>query len=216
MSFVTSSRNRNFVQAVLAPDTAEAAAREAEIQRRVKLEVTKLRDAALAEAKEAGEAAARAAMAPQREKLVRTLAILEQAAAQLAAPLALAEQDLAELVLDMGFQLARHIAGGESGNARTELARLVKTLLKEAAAERGPRQTMRLHVHPSDIPALQEKLPGEALALVPDDSITPGGALLELVAEDGDRLDKTEWDARLESRFTALRESLALPGETAA
>ena len=184
MSFVTISRNRNFVQAVLAPDTVEAAAR--------------------------------AAMAPQREKLVRTLAILEQAAAQLAAPLALAEQDLAELVLDMGFQLARHIAGGESGNARTELARLVKTLLKEAAAERGPRQTMRLHVHPSDIPALQEKLPGEALALVPDDSITPGGALLELVAEDGDRLDKTEWDARLESRFTALRESLALPGETAA
>ncbi|MDE2319918.1 MAG: hypothetical protein KGK02_09505 [Rhodospirillales bacterium] len=216
MSFITTSRNRNFVQTVLAPDTAEIAAREAEIQRRVKLEVAKLRDAAFAEAKDAGEAAARAAMAPQQEKLGRILAILEQAAAQLVVPLALAEQDLAELVLDMGFQLARHIAGGESGNARAELAELVKALLKEAAAERGPRQTMRLHLHPSDIPALRDKLPEAALALVPDDSITPGGALLELLAEDGDRLDKAEWDARLESRFTALRAGLGLPGETAA
>ena len=49
-----------------------------------------------------------------------------------------------------------------------------------------------------------------------DESITPGGALLELTAEDGDKLDKTEWDARLESRFTALRESLALPNDNAA
>ena len=216
MSFVTSSRNRNFVQTVLAPDTAEIAARDAEIQRRVKQEVAKLRDTTMAEAKEAGEAAARAAMVPQHEKLARMLSLMEQGVDQFVAPLALKEQDLTELVLDMAFQLARHIAGGESGNARAELAGLVKCLLKEAAAERGPRQTMRLHLHPSDIPALREQLPGEALALVPDDSITPGGALLELVAEDGDRLDKTEWDARLESRFTALRESLALPGETAA
>ena len=34
MSFVTVSRNRNFVQAVLAPDAAAIAAQEAEIQRR--------------------------------------------------------------------------------------------------------------------------------------------------------------------------------------
>ncbi|MDE1905489.1 MAG: hypothetical protein KGH75_03450 [Rhodospirillales bacterium] len=216
MSFVTASRNRNFVQTVLAPDTAEIAARDVEIQRRVKQEIAKLRDTAMSEAKEAGEAAARAAMAPQREKLARMLSVMEQGAAQFAAPLALKEQDLAELVFDMALQLARHIAGGESGNARAELAGLVKNLLKEAAAERGPRQTMRLHLHPSDIPALRDQLPGEALALVADESITPGGALLELAAEDGDKLDKTEWDARLESRFTALQARLALPGETAA
>ncbi|MBU6418107.1 MAG: hypothetical protein KGQ79_00065 [Proteobacteria bacterium] len=215
MSFVTISRNRDFVQTVLAPDAAEIAAREAEIQRRVKQEVTKLRDAAFAEAKEAGETAARAAMAPQQEKLTRMLTVLEEAAAQFAAPLALKEQDLAELVLDMGFQLARHIAGGESGNARAELAGLVKTLLKEAAAERGMNQTIRLHLHPSDIPALWNKLPDDTLVLVPDDSITPGGVLLELLAEDGDRQDKAEWDARLESRFTTLRAGLALPGEAA-
>lgn len=216
MSFVTASRNRHFVQTVLAPDTADIAARDAEIQRRVKQEIAKIRDAAMSEAKEAGEAAALAAMAPQREKLARMLSVMEQGAAQFAAPLALKEQDLAELVLDMALQLARHIAGGESGNARAELAGLVKNLLKEAAAECGPRQTIRLHLHPSDIPGLSEQLPGGALALVADESITPGGALLELTAEDGDKLDKTEWDARLESRFTALRESLALPGETAA
>ncbi len=73
MSFVTVSRNRNFVQAVLAPDAAAIAAQEAEIQRRVKQEVAKLRDTVMAEAKAAGEEATRAALMPQQEKLVAGL-----------------------------------------------------------------------------------------------------------------------------------------------
>ncbi len=216
MSFVTISRGRNFVQTVLAKDAAEIAAQEAEIQRRVKQEVAKLRDSAAAEAREAGEEAARAAMAPQQERLRQALAILEQASAQLTAPLARKEHDLAELVLDMAFLLARHIAGGESGEARHELAGLVKTLLEEAAAERGPRQTLRLRLNSSDMPALKGKLPEAELDLVADDSIAPGGAMVELLPEEGSRLDKAEWDATLESRFTAIRSALALPGKDTA
>ncbi len=213
MSFVKISRNHDFVQTVLARDAAEMAAQEAEIQRRVKQEITKLRDTTMAEVKAAGEAAARIETALQREKLARALTLLEQTAEQLVAPLALKEQDLAELVLDMAFQTARHIAGGVSGNARAELAGLVKTLLQETATERGPKQSLRLYLHPSDLSTLKGLLPDETLMLVPDDGITPGGALLELQTDDGDRLDKAEWDARLESRFTALRAGLALPGD---
>lgn len=216
MSFVTVSRNRNFVQTVLAQDAAEIAAQEAEIQRRVKQEIAKLRDTATAEAKAAGEEAARAAMGPREAKLAQRLGVLEQAIAQLAAPLAQKEHDLAELVLDMALLLARHIAGGESGDARTELPGLVKTLLQEAAAERGSRQILRLRLHSSDIPILQDILAGEALEMLPDDSITPGGALLELLTDDGDRLDKAEWDARLESRFTTVRSALTLHGKNPA
>lgn len=211
MSFVTISRNRDFVQTVLARDAADIAAQDAEIQRRVKQEVAKLRDAAKAEAKAEGEEAARAAMAPQQAKLAQFLALLETCLAQLAAPLAQKEQDLAGLVLDMSFQLARHIAGGESGLARVELAGLVKTLLQDAASEHGPRQSLLLHLHPSDVPLLSGKLPEGLLKLMPDDTITPGGALLEWLVEETDRLNKAEWDARLESRFTALRSPLALP-----
>jgi flagellar assembly protein FliH len=213
MSFVTVSRNRNFVQAVLAPDAAAIAAQEAEIQRRVKQEVAKLRDSAMAEAKATGEEATRAALVPQQEKLAQTLAVLEQAIAQLAAPLAQKEQDLAKLVLEMAFLLARHIAGGESGDAKTELASLVKNLLQEAAAERGPRQSLRLRLNPSDISLLKGRLPEESAALVADDAIAPGGALVELLTEDGDRLDKAEWDAGLESRFATIRAALSLPGK---
>ncbi len=113
----------------------------------------------------------------------------------------------------MAFLLARHIAGGESGNAKTELAGLVKDLLQEAAAERGPRQSLRLRLNPSDISTLKGKLPEESAALVADDAIAPGGALVELLTEDGDRLDKAEWDASLESRFATIRAALALPGK---
>lgn len=213
MSFVTISRNRDFVQSVLARDVAEIAAQEAEIQRRVKQDVAKLREAAAAEARDEAQAAARAALQAQQEKLATAIESLEQAAAQLAAPLARKEQDLAALVLEMALLLARHIAGGESGNASTELAGLVRHLLQEAAAERGPRQTLRLRLNAADLSVLQGKLSEDGLTLTADDAITPGGAMLELLTEDGDKLDKTEWDASLEGRFAALRTALALPGK---
>lgn len=217
MSFVTVSRQRNkeFVQTVLAKEAAEIAAQEAEIQRRVKQEVAKLKENTIAEAKEAGEAAARAVMVPKEEKLTQAIAALSQAINQLSAPLAEKEQALAELVLDMAFQLACHIAGGESGQARTELAGLVTKLLRDAAADQSNRQTLQIRLHPTDLQIVQEKLPTTSAKLVADDSLTPGGALVELQAHGGDPLEKTEWDARLESRLEAIRAALSLPKKEA-
>ncbi|MGE4481062.1 FliH/SctL family protein [Acidocella sp.] len=216
MSFVTVSRQKSFVQTVLTPDTAEIAEREAEIQRRVKQEISKLRETTMAEAQKAGEAVALAAMLPKETRLAQTVAALEQASAQLAAPLAQKEQDLAGLVLEMAFLLARHIAGGESGDARQELAALITPLLQEAATERGARQSIKLRLHPSDVPALESRLNLENILLTADDTIAPGGAMIELLTQNGDPLDRTLWDATLSNRLAALRAALALPGKEAA
>ncbi|WP_298215975.1 FliH/SctL family protein [Acidocella sp.] len=214
MSFVRASRQRETsVQHVLTADTAELAARDAEVQRRVKQEVARLRESVMAEAKAAGEMAAQEQMALSQAALAQALSALAEAQRQMEAPLAVLEDHLAELCVEMAFLLARHIAGGESGSARAELAGLVKRLLHDAAAEAGPGQTLLLRLNPADAARLQPALAGREVKIIADDAISPGGALVEMRNAAGDPLDRTEWDARLENRLAAIRAALDLPGD---
>ncbi len=234
MSFVTIShaRNKAFVQNVLSPDTAESAARDAEIARHVRQEVAKLRDAAEAEARAAGETAARAALAPLEAALGSAIAAFGVAAAQLMAPLAQKERELAELAVELGFLLARHIGlgglarhsgpGGLAGNISPAgdagadgLHGLVTKRLDEAAAERGARQMLRLRLNPADHRLIAGTIPPGAAQLLADETITAGGAMVEIVTPDGDPVDKVEWDATLQGRLETMRAALGLAAEGA-
>lgn len=213
MSFVTVGRTRakNFVQAVLSQDAASLAAQEAEIARRVRAEVQRQRGEALAEARAQGEAEARAAMAPLAARLEASLAAFDLAAAQLAAPLAQKEQELAGLVVELAALLAGHYFGAPE-TARVDFMRqLVTRLLAEAAAECHPRQTVLLRLNPAEQQALAAPGWGEAITVLADASIAPGGARVELITPEGDPFDRTEWDATLEGRLERLHAALALP-----
>lgn len=209
MSFVTISRNKTFVQNVLSQDAAEIAAQEAEIARRVRQEVMKLREAAEAEGRAAGEISVRAVMAPRTIALESAISAVQEAAEQLAAPLARKERDLAELAVELAFLLARHISLGADSSPGS-LQGLVAKLLDEAAAERGARQMLRLRLHPSDQLQLDGKIAPETAQLVADDKIAQGGAMVEIVTPDGDPVDKIEWDATLHGRLETIRASLGL------
>jgi chromosome segregation ATPase len=214
MSFVTISRNKAFVQSVLSQDAAEIAAQEAEIARRVRQEVVKLREAAEAEGRASGEASVRTAMAPRAAALETAIAALLEAAAQLAAPLAQKERDLAELSVELAYLLARHISLGTDASPANQqgggLQALVTKLLDEAAAERGARQMLRLRLNPADQLQLDGKIPPESAQLVADDKIAHGGAVVEIVTPDGDPVDKVEWDATLHGRLETIRAALGL------
>jgi flagellar biosynthesis/type III secretory pathway protein FliH len=209
MSFVTISRNKAFVESVLSLDAAEIAAQEAEIARRVRQEVSKLREAAEAEARAAGEASIRIAMAPRAAALETAIAAMQEAAAQLTAPLAQKERDLAELSVELAFLLARHISlGTDVGQGGVQT--LVTKLLDEAAAERGARQILRLRLNPADHLQLDGKFPPDSAQLVADEKIAPGGARVEIVTPDGDPVDKIEWDATLHGRLETIRAALGI------
>ncbi|NNM56475.1 FliH/SctL family protein [Acidocella sp.] len=213
MSFVTASRGRakTFVQAVLAQDTASLAETEAEIARRVRQEVARLREKSESEARAEAETQIRAAMEPQAAALTAAIAALQAAWAQLAAPLAQKERDLADLVTELSFLLARHITGVESQTNPASLQSLVTRLIAEAAAERGPRQSLLLRLNPADHAHLLALIPAETASLLADETVAQGGALVEIIAPDGDPLDKIEWDASLASRLETIRAALALP-----
>ncbi len=214
MSFITISRQRAFVQSVLAQDSAALAAQEAEIVRRTKLELAKLREKAEAEARAAIEAEALTAVAQRLEMLDQAAAALRLTAAQLAAPLAQKERELAELAVELGFILACHISGAGAANAEpASLHQLVSVLLAEANAARGARQILRLRLNPADFAQLKTLIAPEVAQLQADASIGPGGAVVEIICPEGDPVDKVEWDATLPGRFATMRAALALKPE---
>ncbi|OYV39357.1 MAG: hypothetical protein B7Z81_03440 [Acidocella sp. 20-61-6] len=211
VSFITISRRQTFVQAVLAQDAAQLAAQEAEIARRVRAELGRLRGQAKAEARAEAQARLEARLQEARAELAQAATATASALAQLAAPLAQVEHDLAGLVVELAFILARHIAGGPAPPAETLLA-LVTPLLAEAAAERTPRQRLTLRLNPADRALLAPLLPDPATLLAEDAAIAPGGARLELDAPDGDPQARIEWDATLKRRFELAGEALGLGG----
>jgi flagellar assembly protein FliH len=212
MSFVIANRERgkNFVQAVLANEAAALAEKEAEINRRVRQEITKLRAAAEAEGHKAGYEAGLAAMEPEREAMTQAIRALREAYTQLATPLAEKQTDLAELVTDLSFTLATHIIGVEATSNPHALQTLLDKLLAEAAAERTPKQSLLVRLNPSDHVRIAPNLHIENTHLLPDAAISPGGAIAELFNPAGDPLDKIEWNATVEGRISAVRSALGL------
>jgi len=189
-------------------DIAADAARRAEIDAAVAEKVARLRAAAEQEGRKEGELAARAALEAQEAALGAAAAALRDAVRQLALPLTGKEAEAAELVLDMALELARHVVGMELSANPAPLKALLEKLLHEAAAERGPRQNVVVRVNPADHAQIDAGLLGGEVHLLADAAITAGGAKVELVAPDGDMLEKTEWDATVEARLAALREAI--------
>jgi flagellar assembly protein FliH len=213
MSFVTTGQGRGqaFVQAVLSQDSASLAAQEAEIVRRVRNEVSRLRAQAQAEASREAQAEAATQLAVETAALHSARDALTAACAELAAPLAGKEAELAELVTDLAFRLTCHITGTQAATDPAALQTLVTKLLTEAAAERAPQQSLRLRLHPTDHAYLAPLIPPETATLHADPGLTPGSALLEFQSPDND--PAPEWNASLPARLATLQTALGLPGD---
>jgi flagellar assembly protein FliH len=198
---------------VPAARAAAAPEPDSELARLVEAEVARLRAQAETEGRARGEAVARANQAVAAEALAAATTALREAWNQLAAPLAQKEHDLAGLVTDLSFELARHIVGVSVSANPEGLKTLVAKLIEEAAQERGPRQSIVVRLHPADHALLAETIRIDGAHLLADAAISRGGALVEVVAPDGDPNDKVEWDATIPVRIESIRAALALPGD---
>jgi flagellar assembly protein FliH len=181
------------------------------VERRVSEEIARLRAAAEAEGQATGEQAGHAAAHAETASLAQpAIKALQEAWTQLGAPLRQRELDVAALVTDLAFQLARHIVGVEVATNAEGLRALVTQLLQEAASERTSHQKIVVRLHPADHAVLETLLVLEDGRLIPDPAISRGGAMVELVAPEGDPLNRIEWDASLEARIAAVRTGLGL------
>ena len=184
------------------------------VERRVREEVARLRAAAEAEGRAAGEQAGHAAaQAETVSRVAPAIKALQEAWNQLGAPLRQREQDVAALVMDLAFELARHIVGVEVTTNADSLRTLVTQLLQEAAAERTSKQRVVVRLNPADHAVLAKLLVLEDGKLTADPAVSRGGAMVELIAPEGDPLDRIEWDATIEARVASVRAALGLRDE---
>lgn len=206
MSFVIAPgpEKKNFNHAVQSAELAELAAREAEIAQRVKRELTKTRAAAEAQARITGhEEGFKSGQQQAREAMDSAGAALCHAAAQLTAPLAVKQSDLAALTVKLATALAAHIIGCEVTINLASITALANELLGRAAAERRPQQNIHLRLHPADHAALAHlTLPPET-AMQPDPAIAPGGAVLEII-DNATAQPASIWDATIPTRLASL------------
>lgn len=215
MSFIVVGRTTRSVAGGADP-AADEATRAAEIAQQVAVEVARQWARTEAEGRAFGEAAARSAVHAQTVAATHdAVAALREACGQLVAPLAQKERDLADLVTDLSFELARHIVGVEVAANPDSLKVLVTELLREASSQLGARQSIIVRLHPADQALLSGIVHHDAAHLLADAAISRGGAIVEIVSPESSPLDKIEWDATIESRIATLQAALALDGPPA-
>ena len=73
-----------------------------------------------------------------------------------------------------------------------------------------------MRLNPADHAVLAPLLVLEEGRLTADPAIGRGGARVELIAPEGDPLDRIEWDASIEARLAAVRTALGLRDEDGA
>lgn len=212
MSFISVKRSEGLNAA--APPSAEVSpsqALNADISARVKREVARLRAQAEAEGRQHGERQGRAAARAETQAALQSaVSAFQQARRQLEAPLAALEDSIAEMVVDLAFLLARHIIGVEVKAGNAGVRALVAQLVREAEAERSPGQSIVVRLHPDDEKTMETQDRPENTRIIADATISRGGAVVEIILPEGDPIEKIEWDATIEARLAALRDSLAL------
>lgn len=194
-----------------------AAAYGPDIDSRVKAEVERLRQQAEAEGRRRGEEQGRQAARREAAEDIRSaLAAMDSATRQLEAPLRDREVDIAEMVASLAFVLARHIVGAELKANSESVKLLVLQLVREAAAERNPHQSIVVRLNPADLAAIADDELVENTRLTGDPQISRGGAFVEITSPGGDPIDKVEWDATVETRLSSIQEALSIQDEDAA
>lgn len=192
----------------------EAAALEVTISERVAQEIKQLRQQAEAAGRAQGEAEARSAalaeQATQEAAVNAAVSAFGAAWAQLSAPLAQKEKELAELITELAFMLARHIIGVEVTLNAEGVKLLVDALLTEAARERGAQQSIVIRLNPEDHAVLEPYVRIDHAHMLADTHVARGGTIIELIAPGGDPIDKVEWDAQIETRLETMRSALSL------
>lgn len=138
----------------------------------------------------------RAALAEVRERLARTLPLLARQAEedwrrreeQLRA-------EFLTLLASLGRAMAERILERELDLHPEEVVRLAERLLEEA----GRGEKMLIRCHPGEAFLLEEVL-GEAVEILGDEAVNPGGLVLET--------PRGVWDARLEVQLEQLERAV--------
>lgn len=183
---------------------------EDEVELRVQKELDLLREKIITDAQIAANESAQAELNPVKQELQRALSTIAEINNQLQDPLAQNEQYLADLILDIAFKLSYKIVGVHVIQDKAPLLNLVTELLDEIRTQCSFHRNIIIHLSPFDLAFIKSNLSEADISFAEDPNVETGGAIVELPPVNEDFLDKTIWDARLQSRFEILQNAAFL------
>lgn len=152
---------------------------------------------------EAAEQALKEHMAWEKAEIEVILSALMQ-------PLKTLKNDIAESVIEGAQSLADLMVACHIQADTDALNAVLSEILSEAAEMGGPGQKLLIRVSPDSretIGALADEYGAE---LVADETLNAGDCRVTLAKDNGDPVNKIEWDATLRARWNAIRKALGL------
>lgn len=125
-------------------------------------------------------------------------------------PLAMLKSDLADAVTEGAQRLARLLVGEALELDAKAVTSVVADVLKEAAEVGGQHQVLRIYVPPGALESVRTVAEPQGAEVVVDPQLERGDVRATLAKNNGDPVHQIEWDARLETRWEAIRKALRL------
>ncbi len=184
---------------------------EAMVNERLAQEINRIKAKAEADGYQSGVAKAEKELSVQVNLAKEACKILTDVQCQIGKPLERREAELADLVTELAFIVARHVVHEEVKTNRDSLRHLVEDLIVEASNECADPQMIVIKVCPSDADVIKSLVQEHGIRMDVDKTIEQGGAMLTIESTSGDPLNRYSWDATIASRMAAIGDKLSLP-----
>jgi flagellar biosynthesis/type III secretory pathway protein FliH len=143
-----------------------------------------------------------------RAELERGKADLDALLSALTRPLGALNDELIASLTDGAMTLARLLIEGVLEADPTALAGIVNDIVREAKEAGAPNNVLRLHVPATSFEAVKALAEPYGAEVRMDENLNDGDILADLSRVNGDPVQVIEWDARLKTRWDAIRKTL--------
>lgn len=147
-----------------------------------------------------------------RERLLEERAQTQALLTALSEPLPTLKNDLADAITEGALHLARLLVGEALKCDTQAVATVLGDILAEAAEAGGKHQVLRIYVPSAAEEVTRSLAEPEGAEVIVDSGLTSGDIRATLAKNNGDAAHQVEWDARLETRWEAIRKALRLTG----
>ncbi|WP_298285840.1 FliH/SctL family protein [Acidocella sp.] len=211
MAFVRKANKSEVLNVVLEANDALAADNEIEIDRRVKAELERLRQAAYGDGYTAGERAAKLEGQAYKQRLADIEEALGRAVDEIAAPLKNFEEGFEDIVLQSAFKIVEIC--GLSGVSVAENGRRVLKRIFAEISEFSFAKTVEVRLNPEDLAILAAEGGGHKVDYIGDEGVVKGGVSVEIFGLSGDQFQNVGWDGTIQAKLSLIRDGLDIFGK---
>jgi flagellar biosynthesis/type III secretory pathway protein FliH len=208
MAFVRKSDRSDLLKTVVEAKDALSADNTAEIDRRVKAEVEKLRNAGYADGYAAGQEAAKLEIEAYRNRLANVEEALVSAVDELTAPIKSFEDVIEDIILKCAFRIVE-LCSLSGGSFQESGARVLEYIWHEVSGFSFAKR-VEIRLNPEDLAILAAEPRDANVHYIGDKTVLRGGVVVEVFGQSNDPFQNIGWDASIQAKLALIRDGLGV------